>query len=120
MEKLEQLANGSYKWNFTEGEIYPLWSSSFGQIFGEDAEGTYIGQINGYHVFAEKSQENFFYTYHTESENAIWMGEPDEGPYFPKVSVRSDGRITDQNVRKFIEDKLEILEKKKIERVMVY
>lgn len=112
VEKLKKTAEGTWKWNLIEGEKYPLWAHYFWQMFDDSEEGTYIGKINGYHVFVE-IKDNRTYSYNTTSDQAIWIGEPDEGPYSSYVDVYGDGEVRDEKIKRFIATRLEDILKPK-------
>lgn len=66
--------------------------------------GTFIGKIRGYNVFVNIEDEAIR-CYSGTSNNAYWIGEPDEGPYWPTAMVNYDGEAKDElNVIKKINE----------------
>ncbi len=103
-------AGGTYRWNFELGREYDL-GTQHGNIFGlngEDVNATYIGRINGYHVFARKEGSDI-YSYYARNRQVMWCGDGDG--YWSTVNASSDGIVRDEKAKSFLEDRLKALER---------
>ncbi|MBS3167585.1 hypothetical protein J4216_00470 [Candidatus Woesearchaeota archaeon] len=93
---LVEKADNIYTWNFSFGEEFYLGFHGGGLILsGEDTHGVFVGVYNEKPLFLRVDSGGKLLCYSAESKNptAWWIGEPDEGPYFPSVKTYSHGEI---------------------------
>lgn len=119
-KELEQMNDGIWRWNFIKGNKYNLGyhhGNGLG-LFGEEVHGTFIGKIRGHNVFINM-EDDAIRCYSGTSNNAYWIGEPDEGPYWPTAMVNYDGEAKDEKLKEFISRRLrriEFIKKEKSKR----